>query len=94
LSCHLTSSSTFAIRTKPTRKPKIAKEFALLAPRLDTFCHLERIENKTKNNKAQHIKAICNNGFNGNSSVLPRLNFGVGGQESSPQSLTTATLVR
>ena len=42
-----TRSSTFAIRTKPTLKPKIAKELALLAPRLDTFCHLETFDNKT-----------------------------------------------
>jgi len=33
-------------------------------------------------------KAICNKGFSGNSSSLPRSNFGVDGQESSPQSLT------
>ena len=44
---HRTRSSTFAIRTKPTRKPKIAKELALLAPRIDTFCHLETFDNKT-----------------------------------------------
>ena len=42
-----TRSSTFAIRTKPTLKPKIAKELALLATRLDTFCHLETFDNKT-----------------------------------------------
>ena len=41
---HRTRSSTFAIRTKPTRKPKIAKELALLAPRIDTFCHLESVD--------------------------------------------------
>ena len=44
---HRTRSSTFAIRTKPTRKPKIAKELALLAPHIDTFCHLESVDNKT-----------------------------------------------
>lgn len=44
---HRTRSSTFAIRKKPTRKPKIAKKLALLAPRIDTFCHLERVDNKT-----------------------------------------------
>ena len=44
---HRTRSSTFAIRTKPTRKPKIAKELALLAPRIDTFCHIESVDNKT-----------------------------------------------
>ncbi len=39
-------------------------------------------------------KAICNKGFSGNSSVLPRSNFGVGGQESSTQSLTAYSLGR
>jgi hypothetical protein len=37
-------------------------------------------------------KAICNKDFSGNSSILPRSNFGVGGQESSPQSLTAHSL--
>ena len=44
---HRTRSSTFAIHTKLTRKPKIAKELALLAPRIDTFCHIESVDNKT-----------------------------------------------
>ena len=44
---HRTRSSTFAIRTKLTRKPKIAKELALLATRIDTFCHIESVDNKT-----------------------------------------------
>jgi len=26
-------------------------------------------------------KAICNKGFSGNSSILPRSNFGIGGQK-------------
>jgi len=39
-------------------------------------------------------KAICNKGFIGNSSILPRSNFGVGGQENSPQSLTAYSLIR
>ncbi len=39
-------------------------------------------------------KAICNKGFSGNSSILPRSNFGVGGQGSSPQSLTAYSLNR
>ena len=46
---HRTRSSTFAIRTKPTRKPKIAKELALLAAHLHTFCHIERIDYETIN---------------------------------------------
>ena len=39
-------------------------------------------------------KAICNKGFSGNSSILPRIKFSVGGQESSPQSLTAHSLSR
>jgi len=39
-------------------------------------------------------KAICNKGFSGNSSIVPRSNFGVGRQESSPQSLTAHSLDR
>jgi hypothetical protein len=39
-------------------------------------------------------KAICNKGFSGYSSILPRSNFDVGGQESSPQSLTAYSLSR
>jgi hypothetical protein len=40
------------------------------------------------------IKAICHKGFSGKSSILPRINFGVSGQESSPQSLTAHSLSR
>jgi len=39
-------------------------------------------------------KAICNKGFSGNSSILPRIKFRVGGQESNPQSLTAYSLNR
>jgi hypothetical protein len=39
-------------------------------------------------------KAICNKGFSGHSSILPRSNFGVGGQETTPQSLTAYSLNR
>ena len=39
-------------------------------------------------------KAICNKGFSGNSGILPRSNFGVGGQVCSPQSLTAYSLNR
>ena len=42
----------------------------------------------------QVTKAICNKGLSGNSSILPRSNFGVGGQDSSPQSLTAYSLNR
>ncbi len=39
-------------------------------------------------------KAICNKGFSSNSSILTRSKFGVGGQDSSLQSLTAYTLSR
>jgi len=39
-------------------------------------------------------KAICNKGFRGNSSILPRIKFRVGGQVCSPQSLTAYSLSR
>lgn len=39
-------------------------------------------------------KCSSNKGFRGISSILPRSNFGVFRQESSPQSLTAATLNR
>ena len=49
----------------------------------------------TENKNGKRItKAICNKGFSGNSSILPRIKFGVGGQESSPQSLTAYSLNR
>jgi GH15 family glucan-1,4-alpha-glucosidase len=39
-------------------------------------------------------KAICNKGFSGSSNILLRSNFSVGGQDSSPQSLTAYSLSR
>jgi hypothetical protein len=42
----------------------------------------------------QVTKAICNKGFSGNSIILPRIKIRVGGQESSPQSLTAYSLDR
>jgi len=42
----------------------------------------------------QVTKAICNKGFSGNSIILPRIKIRVGGQESSPQSLTAYSLNR
>jgi starch-binding outer membrane protein, SusD/RagB family len=39
-------------------------------------------------------KAICNKGFNGNSSIQPRSNFGAVVQESSPQTFTAYSLSR
>ena len=42
----------------------------------------------------QLTKAICNKGFSGYSSILPRSKFGAAGQESSSQSLTAYSLGR
>jgi len=55
-----------------------------------------RQKRKTHNkiNNEMPTKAICNKGFGGKSSILPRLNFGVSRQESSPQSLTAYSLSR
>jgi len=47
----------------------------------------EKRNDKIENNETP-TKDICNKGFGGKSIVLPRSNFGVGGQDSSPQSLT------
>ena len=50
---------------------------------------------KTRIKEMQPVtKCSSNKGFSGNSSFLPRSNFGVFRQESSPQSLTAATLDR
>jgi len=47
------------------------------------------------NKKPESItKAKCNKGFSGNSGILPRIKIRVGGQESSPQSLTAFSLDR
>jgi len=50
---------------------------------------------ETMNTKPETLtKAICNKGFSGNSSILPRIKIRVGGQESSPKSLTAYSLDR
>ena len=52
-------------------------------------------ENKTRKiNNETLTKAICNKGFSGNSSILPRIKFRVGGQDRCPQSLTADSLIR
>ena len=46
-------------------------------------------------NKGQPVtKCICHKGFSGYSSIVARSNFRVGGQETTPQSLTAHTLDR
>ena len=61
------------------------------------------ITEQTKNIKGMSLekkegllvtKCSNNKGFSGNSGILPRSNFSVFRQESSPQSLTAATLNR
>jgi len=47
-----------------------------------------------KTNTEPLTKAICNKGFKGILSILLRSDFGVGGQEGSPQSLTAYSLDR
>jgi hypothetical protein len=42
----------------------------------------------------QVTKAICNKGFSGISSILPRIKFRVCGQVTAPQSLTAHSLNR
>ena len=49
-----TRPSTFAIRTRPTRKPKIAKELDLLPTRKDSSEQLER-DLKTLNSKIVNL---------------------------------------
>ncbi|MBK8451078.1 MAG: hypothetical protein IPL42_14090 [Saprospiraceae bacterium] len=54
----------------------------------------EKLYKTIVNNKLlSPTKAICNKGFNGDSSILPRSNFSVGGHKSSPQSLTAYSLM-
>ena len=82
---------------KPTHKPKIAKELEELAlPTHGQKDNAAKMKDKLteKTNNETLTKAICNKGFNGKSSILPRINFGVGRQESSPQSLTAYSLNR
>jgi len=79
---------------KANARPKPAKELAY--PNTRQTETMQQIDRKTteKMNTERLTKAICNKGFSGNSSVLPRSNFGVVGQESSSQSLTAYSLDR
>jgi len=58
--------------------------------------HCSKLTDKMTENKEHQAvtKAICNKGFSGNSSIPPRIKFRVGGQDSSPQSLTAHSLNR
>jgi hypothetical protein len=48
----------------------------------------EKINNETP------TKCICHKGFSGYSSIVALSNFGVGGQETTPQSLTAHSVPR
>jgi len=48
-------------------------------------------ENTTREGEFCSTKAICNKDLSGNLSILPRLNFRIGGQEPTTQSLTAHT---
>ena len=65
----------------PTLNPKLVKE-----------CVFPNAERKRKHGHT--TKCICHKGFSGYSSVVARSNFRVGGQETTPQSLTAHTLDR
>ena len=52
------------------------------------------ITNDIKTEHQHPTKCICHKGFSGYSSVVTRSNFRVGGQETTPQSLTAHTLER
>ncbi len=69
---------------------------ALPTPSLGQKDTAAKIKDKNTEDKNGQLvtKAICNKGFSGNSSILPRIKFRVGGQESSPQSLTAHSLSR
>ena len=74
-----------------THKPSQRQESKM------TMTRKLNINNGLQDWKTEHqavTKAICNKGFSGNSSILPRIKFRVGGQDSSPQSLTAYSLNR
>jgi len=54
----------------------------------------DSLKNYWDKEKRPITKYSSNKGFSGLSSILPRTNFGVSGQESASQSLTAATLKR
>ena len=75
-------------------RPKPAKELAYSNARTEKYTAKMKDSISRDKNGQLVTKAICNKGFSGNSSILPRSNFGVTGQESSPQSLTAHSLNR
>jgi hypothetical protein len=69
---------------------------ALPTPTLGQKDNAAKIKDRITEDKNGQLvtKAICNKGFSGDSSILPRIKIRVGGQESSPQSLTAYSLSR
>ena len=51
-------------------------------------------QSRQNKNTERTTKCICHKGFSGYSSVVTRSNFRVGGQDTTPQSLTAHTLDR
>jgi len=84
-------SGTFGISTRLVLNPKMPKEPSSPS-RSDTRTERQCINyetNRQRNNKGQRTtRGIKHWGLSGYVSVLPRIKFGVTGQESSPQSPT------
>ena len=82
---------TLAKPAKPTLKPNFAKE-PFSPSRSNTRIERQCIKNeiiRLENNNGQRTTCgIKHWGLSGYSNILPRIKFGVTGQESSPQSPT------
>lgn len=72
----------------------MAKEYVLLAHGQKDNAVKMKVKLTDKIDNETLTKDICNKGFSGNSSILTCLNISVFGQESSPESITAATLNR
>jgi len=68
---------------KLTHYPKIAKELGFAITRTKRHCSKNERKMTREINNETPTKAICNKGFRGNSSILPRIKFRVGGHIAS-----------
>jgi len=75
-------------------RPKPAKELAYPNARTERQCSKNVRKLTRKMNNETLTKAICNKGFSGNTNIVARIKFCVGGQVSAPQSLTAYSLDR
>jgi hypothetical protein len=75
-------------------RPNYVKEFAYSNARTERQCSKNERKLTRKMSNKTLTKCICHKGFSGYSSVVARLNFLVGGQDTAPQSLTVYTLDR